>query len=119
MRLNKSTTYAIEALTALAKATILNSRTVSTMEISNENKLPHSFVEQIFRQLRLNAIVQSKKGPRGGYRLARPVHTITLKDIHTTFETIDTGNAGLDKAVEQYLSSVTLEDLIVEESNVL
>lgn len=43
--------------------------------------LPHEFLAKIFRHLVEARILQSAKGPGGGFVLARPAHKISLLDI--------------------------------------
>jgi Rrf2 family protein len=43
--------------------------------------IPPRYLEQIFQRLRRAALVEGKRGPRGGYRLARPPEAITVRDV--------------------------------------
>jgi Rrf2 family protein len=49
--------------------------------ISERQAIPARYLEQIFQRLRRARIVTSKRGPGGGYTLARPPLEITLRDI--------------------------------------
>ena len=49
--------------------------------ISERQAIPGRYLEQIFQRLRRARIVTSKRGPGGGYTLARSPDAITLRDI--------------------------------------
>ena len=49
--------------------------------ISARQNIPARYLEQIFQRLRRARIVASKRGPGGGYTLARPASEITLRQI--------------------------------------
>ncbi len=48
--------------------------------ISERQAIPARYLEQIFQRLRRARIVTSKRGPGGGYTLARSAGEITLRD---------------------------------------
>ena len=49
--------------------------------ISERQGIPARYLEQIFARLRRGGIVRSKRGPGGGYTLARPAQRITLREV--------------------------------------
>jgi Rrf2 family protein len=49
--------------------------------ISERQAIPTRYLEQIFQRLRRAEIVVSKRGPGGGYSLARPPAEITVRDV--------------------------------------
>jgi Rrf2 family iron-sulfur cluster assembly transcriptional regulator len=49
--------------------------------ISERQSIPARYLEQIFGRLRRSEIVASKRGPGGGYTLARTAATITLREV--------------------------------------
>ena len=49
--------------------------------ISERQAIPARYLEQIFGRLRRSEIVASKRGPGGGYTLARTAATITLREV--------------------------------------
>jgi Rrf2 family transcriptional regulator, iron-sulfur cluster assembly transcription factor len=49
--------------------------------ISQRQSIPARYLEQIFGRLRRSDIVVSKRGPGGGYTLARTAATITLREV--------------------------------------
>src|SRR5713101_5784382 len=64
---------------------------VAARELAEQERLPHDYVEQILLRLRRAGLVDSVRGAKGGYHLAREPHVITVKDVieaseHVTFE---------------------------------
>ena len=53
--------------------------------ISERQAIPVRYLEQIFQRLRRAGLIHSKRGPGGGYTLAREPESITLREI--TFQT--------------------------------
>jgi Rrf2 family iron-sulfur cluster assembly transcriptional regulator len=49
--------------------------------ISERQGIPARYLEQIFGRLRRSDIVASKRGPGGGYTLARTAAAITLREV--------------------------------------
>lgn len=49
--------------------------------VGERQRIPVRYLEQIFRRLRRAGLVEARRGPRGGYRLARPAAQITLRDV--------------------------------------
>jgi len=65
----------------------------SAQEISESLNIPFQYTQQILHRLKKGKIIQALRGPKGGYRLARPSEEISLKDIlfateGSTFELI-------------------------------
>ena len=54
--------------------------------ISERQAIPARYLEQIFQRLRRAEVVSSKRGPGGGYTLARPPAEITLRDVVAAVE---------------------------------
>ncbi|MRG98106.1 Rrf2 family transcriptional regulator [Polyangium spumosum] len=55
-------------------------------EIAERETIPARFLEQIFQDLKKAGILGAKRGPRGGYHLARPAAEITLGDVFRALE---------------------------------
>ena len=54
---------------------------VQVRVIGDRQHIPSRYLEQIFQRLRRAKLVQGKRGPGGGYTLARPASEITLRDV--------------------------------------
>lgn len=54
---------------------------VSGRDMAERESLPPDYVEQILLRLRRAGIVNSTRGARGGYALARPPAEITVRDV--------------------------------------
>jgi Rrf2 family protein len=54
---------------------------VRVRAIGERQHIPARYLEQIFQRLRKGGLVTSKRGPGGGYTLARPPAEINLRDI--------------------------------------
>ena len=79
MKLSTKGRYAMIALTDLAREG--EGRLISLSEISERQDISLAYLEQLFVKLRRADIVESVRGPGGGYRLARPVDTIRISEI--------------------------------------
>lgn len=80
MLVSKKGKYSVRAITALAcmgKA----GKPVSLAALSKKEKLPVSYTEQLFNKLKKAGLVNSVKGPGGGYVLGRKPSEITLLDV--------------------------------------
>ena len=79
MKLSTKGRYAMIALTDLAAHG--PDRLVSLSEIAERQDISLAYLEQLFVKLRRAEIVESVRGPGGGYRLARPVGEIRISEI--------------------------------------
>lgn len=79
MKLSTKGRYAMIALTDLAAQG--PDRLVSLSEIAERQDISLAYLEQLFVKLRRAEIVDSVRGPGGGYRLARPVGEIRIAEI--------------------------------------
>lgn len=71
--------YAVRAMLSLAAAD--PDVPVSVERLATEQGLPQKFLEGIVADLRRAELVLSRRGARGGYRLARPPQQISVGDI--------------------------------------
>jgi len=125
------------AVTAMVDLTLRQARgPVTLAAISARQHISLSYLEQLFGKLRRAGLVSSVRGPGGGYNLARPAQGITVADIVTAVdETLDATQCGgkenchddkrcmthdlwatLNEKMYDYLSSVTLADLVAHTS---
>tara|TARA_B100001996_G_C18501840_1_gene531793 strand:- start:329 stop:766 length:438 start_codon:yes stop_codon:yes gene_type:complete len=79
MKLTSKGRYAVMAMADLAKTNA--NEPISITEISVRQGIPVSFLEQIFLKLKKNNLVQSSRGPSGGYLLSKTPEEITLSSI--------------------------------------
>lgn len=134
MRLTTKGRFAVTAMVDLTKRG--GQAPVTLSGISERQKISLSYLEQLFGKLRRSKIVESVRGPGGGYYLARPSSQISIADIVTAVdEPLDAtkcgglGNCrdelqcvthdlwvGLNKKIYDYLASVTLQDLADNQS---
>lgn len=79
MKLSTKGRYAMVALTDLALAN--EGALLSLAEISKRQDISLPYLEQLFVKLRRAGLVESVRGPGGGYRLARPASKIRVSEI--------------------------------------
>lgn len=131
MRLTTKGRFAVTAMIDVA----LHERggPVALSEVSERQRISLSYLEQLFAKLRRRGIVDSVRGPGGGYTLARPVAVVSVADIIMAVdEPIDATSCGgkencaddqgpclthdlwanLNSHIYQYLSEVKLIDLV-------
>jgi len=81
MHVSARADYGIRALLELAQEyRVDQTRMVTAEAISQRQAIPFKFLEGILRELRQADLVMSQRGADGGYRLARPPHTIAVAD---------------------------------------
>ena len=79
MRLSTKSRFAV---TAMIDVALREDRgPVSLAAISERHHISLSYLEQLFSKLRQQALVESTRGPGGGYSLARNADKITMADI--------------------------------------
>jgi Rrf2 family protein len=79
VRISAKTDYAVRAAVELAGAP--DGGLLKAEQIAEVQDIPLNFLENILGQLRQARIVESRRGPEGGYLLARPADEITLADV--------------------------------------
>ena len=134
MRLTTKGRFAVTAMVDLAQRQ--NRGPVTLAAISERQHISLSYLEQLFGKLRRAALVSSVRGPGGGYNLAQPAGGITVADIVTAVdEAMDATQCGgkenchddkrcmthdlwatLNEKMQEYLSSVSLADLVAHQS---
>jgi Rrf2 family transcriptional regulator, iron-sulfur cluster assembly transcription factor len=115
---------------------------VAARELADAEKLPADYVEQILLRLRRAGLVESVRGAKGGYLLARHPSEISVRDVmtaseHQTFEVncathpVDAERCSpgstcsirpvwhaLQQRVDDLLAGISLADLMKEEVQV-
>ncbi len=135
MRLTTKGRFAVTAMIDLALRQ--DKGPVTLAGISQRQDISLSYLEQLFGKLRRHEIVESVRGPGGGYNLARKAQNVTVADIVIAVdEELDAtqcgskGNchgsdhengihcmthdlwANLNAKMVDYLDSVSLQDLV-------
>jgi Rrf2 family transcriptional regulator, iron-sulfur cluster assembly transcription factor len=130
MRLTTKGRFAVTAMIDLALRS--TEGPVTLAGISDRQKISLSYLEQLFGKLRRSGLVDSVRGPGGGYCLARPFNTISVADIvRAVDETLDATQCGgrenckddercmthdlwatLNAKMYDFLASVTLAALV-------
>lgn len=134
MRLTTKGRFAVTAMVDLA---INGGRgPVTLASISERQRISLSYLEQLFGKLRRNNLVESVRGPGGGYYLARVASKIKIAEIVVAVdEPLDAthceekGNChdgkpclthnlwmGLNETIYAYLDSVNLQQLVEGQS---
>ena len=92
MKLSSRSQYAITAMLELALHE--KKRPVTLFDISQKQKISLSYLEQLFANLRKHELVRGRRGPGGGYVLARDVKDISIADIVTAVDDIPQESTG-------------------------
>lgn len=79
--------YALKALIYLAGQK--NSHPVQVKEIAQVEEIPKYFLAKILNFLDHRNLVESVKGPGGGFKLSRPANRIKVGELIEVFEGID------------------------------
>jgi len=134
MRLTTKGRFAVTAMVDLAMRQ--NRGPVTLAAISDRQHISLSYLEQLFGKLRRAKLVSSVRGPGGGYNLAQAPQQITVANIVSAVdEPLDATQcagkencheerrcmthdlwATLNEKMHDYLSSVTLADLVAHQS---
>jgi FeS assembly SUF system regulator len=83
LRLTKLTDYGILLLTHMATD---ESRLFASNELSNATRIPSPTVSKVLQSLLAAGLLESIRGARGGYRLARAAEAISIREIIDCFE---------------------------------
>jgi Rrf2 family iron-sulfur cluster assembly transcriptional regulator len=130
MRLTTKGRFAVTAMVDLGMRQTHGPVTLAA--ISERQHISLSYLEQLFGRLRRARLVTSVRGPGGGYNLGRPLRDISVADIIVAVdEPLDATQCGgkenchddrrcmthdlwarLNEKMYDYLSSVTLADLV-------
>jgi len=134
MRLSTKSRYGLRALFDMAYHA--GTLPAQIKDISRRQNISPRYLEQIFQDLKKAGLLKSRRGPQGGYILARKPHEISVMDIiHATegemalVDCVKSGNARgkpcdfdnqcitqqvwaeASRKLNEYLGTVTLKDL--------
>ena len=84
VKLSNKGRYGVRALFDIAFHN--DGRPTQIKDIAEREAIPARFLEQIFQDLKRAGLVGAKRGPRGGYHLARPAEEIRLGDVVRALE---------------------------------
>jgi Rrf2 family transcriptional regulator, iron-sulfur cluster assembly transcription factor len=130
MRLTTKGRYAVTAMLDLALH--YDNGSVTLADIARRQGISLSYLEQLFAKLRRGGLVDSVRGPGGGYNLSRPPGGISVAEIIIAInESIDATRCGgerncqgdepclthqlwedLSMRIYDFLSGITLADLV-------
>jgi Rrf2 family transcriptional regulator, iron-sulfur cluster assembly transcription factor len=130
MKLTTKGRYAVTAMLDLALHYEQGAVTLS--DIARRQGISLSYLEQLFARLRRNGLVDSVRGPGGGYNLALPPSSISVAQIVIAInENIDATRCGGEKncdgeerclthnlwedlslRIREFLDGITLADLV-------
>jgi Rrf2 family iron-sulfur cluster assembly transcriptional regulator len=133
MRLTTKGRFAVTAMIDLALHG--GDGPVTLAGISDRQKISLSYLEQLFGKLRRKNLVESVRGPGGGYCLARPMARISVADVvRAVDEALDATQCGgrencrdeercmthelwttLNFKMYEYLESVSLAELVAKQ----
>ncbi|HML00488.1 MAG TPA: Rrf2 family transcriptional regulator [Acidimicrobiales bacterium] len=89
----RRTDYGVRALIYLANA---EKTPVKAIDISTAMDIPMGFLQQVLQELQRGRLVTSRSGPNGGYALARPAGSVTVREIVEVLEgPLDQGECAL------------------------
>ena len=82
--LTKKGKYGLKALVHLAQ--LPPGQTAFVLDIATKNNISKKFLDAILLELRNTGVLRSKKGPGGGYALARPSSEIMIGQVVRTLD---------------------------------
>jgi Rrf2 family protein len=95
VKLSNKGRYAVRALFDIAYFN--DNQPTQVRDIAERQGIPVRFLEQIFQELKRAQLVTAKRGPKGGYSLARGAERIRLGDVVRAVEgPIELGRGRLD-----------------------
>jgi Rrf2 family transcriptional regulator, cysteine metabolism repressor len=106
MRVSSKGHYGLLALAELAENYKLR-RAVQVKEIANNQQIPLQYLGQIMLLLKRGNLVHAARGPSGGYILARPPESISVKEILSVLEGPGVGFDSKAQAQGRSISKVT------------
>ena len=137
MRLSKSSEYAIRCLVYMATA---EADLCPVKRLSDRLNIPYKYLGRLMGRLREAGFVESVRGKNGGYRIAKPLDEIHLKQIVNVveglenfdrcllgFERCDDENpcpmhefwSGPKDSINEMLADVSLADMVKSEGKKL
>lgn len=139
MQLTTRRRYAVTAMLDVAlHQDIEDGKTVSLADISKRQGISQSYLEQLFAKLRRKKLINSNRGPGGGYLIAKSLNTLTVAQVIEAIEEkkLEQTHCGgvcqciqgfpcltwklwddLGKMTYHFLNSVTFQDLVAQSTH--
>ncbi len=140
MKITTKTRYGIRALIHIAEETKSDGeKLIRIKDIAGSQKITVQYLEQILYKLKKAEIIEGKRGPNGGYKMALNPSEITMEKVFNVLES-DTKVINCDlsvekcmghdcatvylwnkinNAIEEVLKNMTLEDLLKNHSLIM
>lgn len=83
---SQTTEYAVRAMAWLA---LSPGELVPTVTLAERTQVPSHYLAKVLQQLAAAELVTGRRGVRGGYRLARPAHEITVMAVVRSVAQLD------------------------------
>ena len=135
MKLTTKSRYAVTAMLDIASHN--TGSPISLPEISHRQNISLSYLEQLFSRLKKSGLVDSIKGPGGGYMLSKDANEIVISEvIHAVDEDLETtacnGKSNchnnhqcishnlwqdLGTEINNFLSDITLKQVIAKNNS--
>jgi Rrf2 family protein len=113
MKISTKGRYGLRALVDLAMSA--SQEPVPLRQIADRQHISEGYLEQVFSQLRKAGIVQSLKGPQGGYLLAGSPEMLTVGRVLTLLEgdlsVVEVHKEDAESSVEVCLRSLVWEKI--------
>jgi Rrf2 family protein len=84
--LSQTVEYALRATLYIAREP---GRTVRVQEVADAVEAPQNYLSKILGALARSGILESTRGPSGGFRLAKDPADVSLADVVAQFENVD------------------------------
>ena len=129
----KLTTRGRYAVTAMLDLAIYgNNNPVSLVDIAERQQISRAYLEQLFAKLKKSGLVQSTRGPGGGYSICASAREVTISAvIDAVDESVNVTSCGgmkncqnrgrcmthdlwasLSEHIDEFLRNVSLDDLL-------
>jgi Rrf2 family protein len=109
MRVSRSTGYALLAVGYIAKTQ--EKKIILSQDISKAYDIPLEYLLKILQQLVRANVLRSKRGPRGGFSLAKPTKKINMLEIIEAVDGPMTGQLNLAEQAGSEKFSVRAEQV--------
>lgn len=121
MRLSTKSRFAVDAMVDLALRE--QAGPVALAAIAGRQHISLSYLEQLVARLRRAGLLESTRGPGGGYTLARPVEQISVADMVCAIDELEPPQntvsgalwADLDAVMLRHMATISLRSLVEDQ----